>query len=62
MDYIDNDRDYRLQQLEDFILNHQSELSVDSLLVRINLLLIFSLNLHHFLLLLGLSASNLHGL
>jgi len=32
MDLIDTDREYRLQQLEDFILNHQSELSVDSLL------------------------------
>lgn len=30
---IDTDREYRLQQLEDFILNHQSELSVDGLLV-----------------------------
>lgn len=33
MNSIDTDRDYRLQQLEDFILDHKSELSVDCLLV-----------------------------
>lgn len=30
---IDTDREYRIQQLEEFILNHESELSVDGLLV-----------------------------
>ena len=30
---IDSGRERRLQQLEAFILNHQSELSIDGLLV-----------------------------
>lgn len=35
MECIDADREYRLQQLEEYILNHQSELSVDGLLVSV---------------------------